>query len=41
MKTFKRLVAATLCAILPLAAAAQAAFPSKPVTVVVPNAPGL
>ena len=40
MKTLKNLLAAAACAALPLAAAAQAAFPSRPVTLVVPNAPG-
>jgi tripartite-type tricarboxylate transporter receptor subunit TctC len=40
MKLFKRLLAAGACAILPLAAMAQAPFPSKPVTIIVPNAPG-
>lgn len=39
MKTFKHLLAAAACALLPLTAAAQA-FPSKPVTLVVPNQPG-
>lgn len=39
MKTFKSLLAAAACALLPLAATAQA-FPAKPVTLVVPNAPG-
>lgn len=40
MKTLKHLLAAALCAVLPVAASAQAPFPSKPVTIVVPNAPG-
>lgn len=40
MKTLKHLLAAAMCAVLPVAASAQAAFPSKPVTIVVPNAPG-
>lgn len=40
MKRLKTLLAAAACALLPLAAAAQAAFPSKPVTIIVPNAPG-
>ena len=39
MKFFQRLLATAACAVLPLAASAQA-FPSKPVTVIVPNAPG-
>lgn len=40
MKFLKHLLAAA-CAVLPLAASAQAStFPSKPVTIVVPNAPG-
>jgi tripartite-type tricarboxylate transporter receptor subunit TctC len=39
MKIFQSLLAAAACAVLPLAASAQA-FPSKPVTVIVPNAPG-
>lgn len=40
MKILKNLLAAAACAVLPLAASAQAAFPSHPVTVIVPNAPG-
>ncbi|MGV3573158.1 MAG: tripartite tricarboxylate transporter substrate binding protein [Ramlibacter sp.] len=40
MKLLKTLLAAAACAMLPLAASAQAAFPSKPVTIIVPNAPG-
>jgi tripartite-type tricarboxylate transporter receptor subunit TctC len=40
MKFVKQLLAAAACAVLPLAAAAQAAFPSRPVTIIVPNAPG-
>jgi len=40
MKSFKQILAAAACALLPLAASAQAPFPSKPVTIVVPNAPG-
>jgi tripartite-type tricarboxylate transporter receptor subunit TctC len=40
MKNFKRLLAAAACAVLPLAALAADPFPSKPVTIVVPNAPG-
>ena len=39
MKLLRNLLAITACALLPLAAAAQA-FPSKPVTLIVPNAPG-
>lgn len=40
MKMLKNLLAAAACAVLPLAASAQATFPTKPVTIVVPNAPG-
>lgn len=40
MKILRHLLAAAACAVLPLCASAQAAFPSKPVTLVVPNAPG-
>jgi tripartite-type tricarboxylate transporter receptor subunit TctC len=41
MKTLQRLIAAAACALLPLAAAAQtSSFPSKPVTLIVPNQPG-
>ena len=40
MKILKTFIAAAACALLPLAASAQATFPSKPVTLVVPNAPG-
>jgi tripartite-type tricarboxylate transporter receptor subunit TctC len=40
MKTLQRLLASVACALLPLAAGAQAPFPSKPVTIIVPNAPG-
>ena len=40
MKIFKRLLAVGACALLPLAALAQAPFPSRPVTIIVPNAPG-
>lgn len=40
MKILKTLLAAAACAVLPLAASAQAPFPSKPVTIIVPNAPG-
>jgi tripartite-type tricarboxylate transporter receptor subunit TctC len=40
MKTLNRLLAIGACALLPLAALAQAPFPSKPVTIIVPNAPG-
>lgn len=40
MKILKNLLAAAVCAVVPLAATAQAPFPSKPVTIVVPNAPG-
>jgi tripartite-type tricarboxylate transporter receptor subunit TctC len=40
MKIVKQLLAAAACALLPLAAAAQAPFPAKPVTIIVPNAPG-
>lgn len=39
MKSLKKLVAITLCAVLPLVAVAEP-FPSRPVTLVVPNAPG-
>jgi tripartite-type tricarboxylate transporter receptor subunit TctC len=39
MNIFKRMLAIGACALLPLAAAAQG-FPSKPVTLVVPNVPG-
>ena len=40
MKLLQKLLAIAACAVLPLAASAQAPFPSKPVTLVVPNAPG-
>jgi tripartite-type tricarboxylate transporter receptor subunit TctC len=40
VKLLKHLLAAAACAVLPLAASAQVAFPSKPVTIIVPNAPG-
>ena len=40
MKLLRKLLAIAACAVLPLAASAQAPFPSKPVTLVVPNAPG-
>ena len=40
MKYLKHLLAVAACAVLPLAAHAQGAFPSKPVTIIVPNAPG-
>jgi tripartite-type tricarboxylate transporter receptor subunit TctC len=41
MKIIHRLLTIGACAMLPLAAAfAQQAFPSKPVTLIVPNAPG-
>lgn len=40
MKIFKQLLAAAACAVLPLAASAQATFPSKAVNLIVPNAPG-
>jgi len=40
MKILNALAAAAACALLPLAAVAQPAFPSRPVTIVVPNAPG-
>lgn len=40
MKIVKQLLAAAACALLPLAASAQAPFPAKPVTIIVPNAPG-
>lgn len=40
MKILRHLLAAAACAALPLSASAQAGFPSKPVTIVVPNAPG-
>ena len=40
MKLLRNLLAIAACAVLPFAASAQAPFPSKPVTLVVPNAPG-
>ena len=40
MKLLQNLLAIAACAVLPFAASAQAPFPSKPVTLVVPNAPG-
>ena len=40
MKTLKHLLAIGACALLPLTASAQAPFPSRPVTLIVPNAPG-
>ena len=36
----KRLLATALCAVLPFAACADSPFPSRPVTIIVPNAPG-
>jgi tripartite-type tricarboxylate transporter receptor subunit TctC len=39
MNIFQRLLSIAACALLPLAAGAQA-FPSKPVTLIVPNVPG-
>jgi tripartite-type tricarboxylate transporter receptor subunit TctC len=39
LKIVKHFIAAAACAVLPLAASAQA-FPTKPVTLIVPNAPG-
>ncbi|NML44292.1 tripartite tricarboxylate transporter substrate binding protein [Ramlibacter sp. G-1-2-2] len=40
MQDIKRLLATAACALLPLAALAADPFPSKPVTIIVPNAPG-
>jgi tripartite-type tricarboxylate transporter receptor subunit TctC len=40
MKRLKNLLATATCAVLPLVASAQPAFPNHPVTIVVPNAPG-
>ena len=40
MNILKTLLAAAACAVLPLTASAQAPFPAKPVTLIVPNAPG-
>lgn len=40
MKLLKHLLAIAACAALPLLACAQAPFPSHPVTLIVPNAPG-
>lgn len=40
MKILQTLLASAACALLPLAAAAQGNFPSRPVTIVVPNQPG-
>lgn len=40
MKLLQNLLAIAACAVLPFAASAQAPFPSKPVTLIVPNAPG-
>ncbi|MDB5947574.1 MAG: tripartite tricarboxylate transporter substrate binding protein [Ramlibacter sp.] len=40
MKYLKRLLAIGACALLPLATLAQAPFPSRAVTLIVPNAPG-
>ncbi len=40
MRLLKRLLATALCAVLPLAASAADPFPSRPVTIIVPNAPG-
>lgn len=40
MKTLKHLLATAACAALPLFASAQASFPSHPVSIIVPNAPG-
>ncbi|HVE53069.1 MAG TPA: tripartite tricarboxylate transporter substrate binding protein [Ramlibacter sp.] len=39
MQSLKKFLAAALCAALPFAAAAQP-FPARPVTIIVPNAPG-
>jgi tripartite-type tricarboxylate transporter receptor subunit TctC len=40
MKILKNLLATAACAALPLFASAQAPFPSHPVNIIVPNAPG-
>jgi tripartite-type tricarboxylate transporter receptor subunit TctC len=40
MKLPRNLLAIAACALLPFTASAQAHFPSKPVTLIVPNAPG-
>jgi tripartite-type tricarboxylate transporter receptor subunit TctC len=40
MKLLKQLLAAAACAVLPLAALAQEPFPTRPVRIIVPNAPG-
>jgi tripartite-type tricarboxylate transporter receptor subunit TctC len=40
MKILKHLLATAACAALPLFASAQAPFPSHPVSIIVPNAPG-
>lgn len=40
VKLLKHILAAAACAVLPFAACAADPFPSKPVTVIVPNAPG-
>jgi tripartite-type tricarboxylate transporter receptor subunit TctC len=40
MKLLRNLLGIAACALLPFAASAQAHFPSKPVTLIVPNAPG-
>ncbi len=40
MKILKTLLATAACAALPLLASAQAPFPSHPVNIIVPNAPG-
>jgi tripartite-type tricarboxylate transporter receptor subunit TctC len=40
LKLLQRLLATALCAALPFAASAAETFPSKPVTLIVPNAPG-
>lgn len=40
MKLFQRLVVLATCTVLCLSATAQSSFPTKPVTLVVPNAPG-
>ena len=40
MKRLKSLLAAAACAVLPVLASAQPAFPNHPVTIIVPNAPG-
>jgi tripartite-type tricarboxylate transporter receptor subunit TctC len=40
MKLLRNFLTVAACALLPFAASAQAHFPSKPVTLIVPNAPG-